>query len=324
MSDLYSANVALLLHMEGSNNSTLFADSSSATPKAITRYGDAKISTAQSKWGLGAGYFDGNGDYLSVADSADWFFSGDFTIEFYAYITVNGEFEFIAQRDASYPFWGFRRNVGGALRFFYVINSSGVTVTDITSTVVVGLNSWQHIAVTRQSGTAKFWIDGVQSAVTGTNLTTGYLDSPFSLLIGRSDPSVASNYYNGYLQDLRITKGVARYIADFTPPAARLPDPDPVSGLIIPSGYRQDIEDGGAFRITGIVTELGIAGRYRVRLFDRKSARCIREVWSAADGSYSFQNIAYRENGYFVIAYDHGDNPLNAAIGDLVTPEPML
>lgn len=86
---------------------------------------------------------------------------------------------------------------------------------------------------------------------------------------------------------------------------------------------RAEIEHGGNYQITGTVTELGTAGRYRVRLFDRRTARCIRETWSAADGSYSFPYIAYRANGYFVVAYDHGDNPLNAAIADFVTPEPM-
>lgn len=85
----------------------------------------------------------------------------------------------------------------------------------------------------------------------------------------------------------------------------------------------REVEDGGGYRITGTVTELGVAGPYRVRLFDRQSARCLRETWSVADGSYSFDYIAYRANGYFAIAYDHGDNPLNAAIADLITPEPM-
>ncbi|MCO5763771.1 MAG: hypothetical protein NHG36_20095 [Chromatiaceae bacterium] len=58
-------------------------------------------------------------------------------------------------------------------------------------------------------------------------------------------------------------------------------------------------------------------------MFDRLSARCLRESWSGNDGAYAFNNIAYRPNGYFIVAYDHGDNPLNAAIADLITPEPM-
>lgn len=86
---------------------------------------------------------------------------------------------------------------------------------------------------------------------------------------------------------------------------------------------RCDIADGGPSRITGTVTELGVAGSYRVRLYDRKSGRCLRETWSAADGVYIFNYIAHRPNNYFVVAFDHGANPLNAAIADLITPEPM-
>jgi hypothetical protein len=90
--------------------------------------------------------------------------------------------------------------------------------------------------------------------------------------------------------------------------------------ILLASG---DINDAGQYRIKGVVDELGIVGRYRVRLFDRRSARCIRETWSAADGSYEFDWIAYRDKGYFIVAYDHGENPLNAAIVDLITPESM-
>ncbi|MBK1719239.1 hypothetical protein [Thiocystis violacea] len=85
----------------------------------------------------------------------------------------------------------------------------------------------------------------------------------------------------------------------------------------------RDVYDGGHYRIIGAVDELGAVGPYRVRLFDRQSARCIRETWSDEAGNYRFDWIAYREQGYFAIAYDHGDNPLNAAIADLITPEPM-
>ena len=86
---------------------------------------------------------------------------------------------------------------------------------------------------------------------------------------------------------------------------------------------RNNIIESGPCQIVGTVTELGVAGSYRVRLYNRVSAKLIREIWSATDGSYAFTGIAYRPNGYFVIAHDHGANPLNAAIADLVTPEPM-
>ena len=96
-----------------------------------------------------------------------------------------------------------------------------------------------------------------------------------------------------------------------------------MAGRILNTLVRRDIYDGGAYQITGTVEELGAVGSYRVRLFDRQSGRCIRERWSSSDGSYFFPYIAYRESGYFTVAYDHGDNPLNAAIADYLTPELM-
>lgn len=96
-----------------------------------------------------------------------------------------------------------------------------------------------------------------------------------------------------------------------------------MAGLIRDSRLKCDVYDGGAYRVAGTASKRGVAGRYRVRLFDRFSARFLYETWSATDGSYVFNNIAYRQNGYFVIEFDHNDILLNAAIADLVTPEPM-
>jgi hypothetical protein len=96
-----------------------------------------------------------------------------------------------------------------------------------------------------------------------------------------------------------------------------------MAGRVLTTLLRGNIDDSGRYRIADTVDELGVAGAYRVRLFDRQSGRCLQETWSAADGAYAFSHLAYRLNGYFVVAYDHGDNPLNAAIADLVTPELM-
>jgi hypothetical protein len=84
-----------------------------------------------------------------------------------------------------------------------------------------------------------------------------------------------------------------------------------------------DVTDGGAYQITGTVSELGVLGKYRVRLFYRQTGRLVQEIWSGEDGTYVFRNIAYRLNGYFIVAYDHGDEPLNACVADLITPEIM-
>ena len=93
---------------------------------------------------------------------------------------------------------------------------------------------------------------------------------------------------------------------------------------VMPNPVLVDMMFGGLFKITGIVYELGVAGSYRVRLFDRKSGVCVSETWSSANGAYTFNNIAYKYKGYFVVAFDHGVNARpEAGIVDLVTPELM-
>jgi len=96
-----------------------------------------------------------------------------------------------------------------------------------------------------------------------------------------------------------------------------------MAGRFMTTTIRRDLEDGGKSRITGTVDELGVAGSYRVRLHDRISGRCLRETWSSASGAYAFEWLADRPQGYYAIAFDHGDNPKNAAIADLITPEAM-
>lgn len=89
------------------------------------------------------------------------------------------------------------------------------------------------------------------------------------------------------------------------------------------SPHQWDREDGGLYRIYGVVDRTGSPGSYRWRLFDRVSGRMIRELWTDSDGSYSFDNIAYRYQGYTMVLHDHSDTPCNATIFDRVTPVAM-
>lgn len=93
--------------------------------------------------------------------------------------------------------------------------------------------------------------------------------------------------------------------------------------LALSLGIRRDIENGGGYKISNSVTRMRVAGKYRVRLFSRQTGWIVRETFSGDDGGYSFERIAYRYKGYFAVAHDHDDDPLNAAIADLITPEPM-
>lgn len=81
--------------------------------------------------------------------------------------------------------------------------------------------------------------------------------------------------------------------------------------------------NSGWFRIYGVTIKDGLPVSRQVRLFLKRTGQMIGQIWSAPDGSYAFNYIAYRENDYFVIAHDSGAAPKNAAIADFITPEPM-
>lgn len=331
MSDAYSANTALLIHMEGVNDSTIFTDTSFFS-NTITRYDNAKISTAISKWGNGSGYFDGNGDYLAIPYNASLFDPNttDFTVEMWIYCTqynssagmhLIGTYSWASDGGSFNSGWHFAlAQTTGYLGTGWGNNGNWIPI--IGTTTAPPLNQWNHIALVKYGNQWTIYLNG--TSVGTTNYSTPVTVTKNRLTIGGAlNGGTLMYFYYGYINDLRITKGIARYTTNFTPPVARLSDPGPVTGVITSSVYPVDIYDGGIYRIVGIVMKSGVAGSYRVRLFDRQSARCIRETWSNQDGSYAFNNIAYCYRGYFVIAFDHGNSPLNAAIADLFTPKPM-
>lgn len=210
INDPYFAQTSLLLHGDGANGSRIIRDSS-PSPKTVTAFGNAQISTAQSKFGGASIAFDGNGDFVSAPVNDDFRFSGDFTIEFWMY----------ANAFSNVNVWLDTR-VGGASAAGIVIftDSSGkVTAYSGSSFLItsspVTLNQWWHIALSRESGTLRLFISGALagSRAFTNNLTNGNFFS------GRTNES-AINFVNGYIDEIRITKGVARYTASFTPPTA--------------------------------------------------------------------------------------------------------
>ncbi len=204
------SSVSLLLHMDGSNGSTTFTDSSSS-PKAITKYGNAQISTTQSKFGGASGLFDGNGDYLT-ASSADFSFgTGDFTVEGWMYVVDGTSYKAIASFVS-----------GSNNNSLYVLNSTLIwfDVTSRAASASFSLSTWHHFAVTRASGVVRVFLNGTKSS---SDYTTSFNIASGSVRIGVRGASL-SEFFNGYIDDFRITKGVARYTANFTPPTAAFPN----------------------------------------------------------------------------------------------------
>jgi len=159
----------------------------------------------------GSGYFDGSGDYLSIAyNSAFNFGTGDFTIECWVYPVGNQTlYTGIATQNGSTNGWYLSFGNSNAVRF------TDYATAYLTSSSSVNPNSWTHVAVTRSGTAMKMFFNGVVVASTTSSATFG---EAFPVVVGFN----ATNYFLGYITDLRLVKGTAVYTAAFTPPTAPL------------------------------------------------------------------------------------------------------
>lgn len=209
------SSVSLLLHMDGTNGSTTFTDSG-PNALAVTAVGDAKISTAQSKYGGASGYFDGTGDYLTIASNALFSFGlGDFTIELWVYPTAStgvlglygtsggsgSNPKFVIHLDSLVPKIHYNALTGGS-NIYTSANSA------------IAINQWSNLAFVRQGTTWVWYINGTASG-TGSNSTTVTFSSQ-TTYVGYGGETYFLPFL-GYLDELRVTKGLARYTANFTP-----------------------------------------------------------------------------------------------------------
>ena len=191
--------------------------------KTVTANGNAQIDTAQSKFGGASGLFDGNGDYLSLADSDDWYFgAGDFTIDFWVrFDTLSGSIlNFVVnQYQDSNNQWRicfYYYSVSGAKYWYFAHITGGVTDIGLRFNTAITTGSWHHEVLVRSGNTWKWFEDGAQleSSYTNTNDVHNISGSLF----------IAASNGGGYatdcwLDELRISKGVARWTSAFTPPS---------------------------------------------------------------------------------------------------------
>lgn len=210
-----------LVHGDGSDGSTVIVDE---TGKSWSASGNAQIDTAQSKFGGASILFDGTGDIATTADSADWRLddgsnSNLWTVDLW--VRFNGDpgatlAGFLQQRADSSNYWGIYYNNNTLL--FYV-RSGGSTAVSVSHTWDPASATWYHVAIVK-NGTSGYmhFIDGTQIGSTTTD-TDVMPDIAGSLVIGDIyTSSDVHNYLNGWMDEIRISKGVARWTANFTPP----------------------------------------------------------------------------------------------------------
>jgi hypothetical protein len=215
------SSVVLLLHFNGTNGQTTTTDSSNSH-HVMTNSSSIVLTTSKFKWGTASSDFTGaaGGCSWTSPDSADWDFgSGQFTIEGWIYFNATGSYTFAGQWAWSTQLaWSFEMT-SSTILFRYSSNGSG-NGTTVSGSWSPAINTWYHVCVDRDaSNVLRVYVDGVIKASATVAVT--FWNSTNVLEIGCD---IASGRLNGYIDDVRITKGVARYGGTFTPPSAEFPN----------------------------------------------------------------------------------------------------
>jgi len=218
--DPFFANVGLLLHLDGADLSTTITDSSSAA-RTCTTGGTGSLITAQAKFGTASWSGTGSGN-ISVADNAAWAFgAGQFTVEAWVRPTsaVSGVRAIVAQFASTTNLgWEFGFN-GNTLNFFY--STTGTDTPSIGGAYTPTLNAWVHIAADRDaSNVLRVYAGG--AVIASATVSATFFDSSRALVVGNDGNFTRALV--GQVDEVRITKGVARYGGAFTPPTAAFPD----------------------------------------------------------------------------------------------------
>lgn len=213
--DPYFSSVVLLMQFNG--------DLTDVKGKAVTPIGNAAYSTARQKFGLGSCLFDGAGDYLSLANTNDFAFgSSDFTEEMWIYFNawnaVNPLFNKYDGLASSSSQLMDIRSSGTGMGGYFAYGSA--TDSPTVSGLSIGLGAWVHFAIVRSWTTLKYYWNGIEKASANVS-THSYNNDANALLIGGD--TVNSRWLNGNIGEVRITKGIARYTGNFTPPTAAFP-----------------------------------------------------------------------------------------------------
>jgi hypothetical protein len=227
------SSVKLLMGFEGANGSTSFVDES-PVGRTMTAVGNAQITTSQFKFGSSCATFDGSGDRITTPDSADWDFgTGPYTIEgFFRFQTKTTNQALLGQWDTG--------PLTNCAWYFY-LNGSNLTmrmanatfgIVDMTYAFTPTLGTWYYICVERDAtGKTRFYLGTtgtasmVQSGASILNFAP--FNSTAKLVLGAiGDTNGAASFdFNGNMDEIKITKGVARYASDagVTIPTAAFP-----------------------------------------------------------------------------------------------------
>jgi hypothetical protein len=203
---------SLLIHSDTSNGITTFADSS-ATGHAITANGSAAHSTTQAKLGASSYYNDGTsmttpGNTLTIGDSDDWDWGTEpYTVDMWIYSTNLSSWGGFVDMNTTSDEWTFAQSDTGKIRLY---DQGGPHKIESSTTLIV--NTWYHVALVRVSGgNTKMYINGIHEGSVYADTTDHDYDAVY---VGGFNE--ATYDFTGYIDELRISKGIARWTSNFT------------------------------------------------------------------------------------------------------------
>jgi hypothetical protein len=225
--DAFYNDIGVLLHFNGTDGATSTTDSGPNALTPITFNGTAQLDNAQVKFGSTSLLLDGNSDYLNIGDNADLKINttDDFTIECWARFNALGSNVIVNKggiNGVSWPNYTFGMNPSNQA-YFFVYQNGGTNVNVTSSALSTG--QWYHLAGTwdAATGTCELYVDGVSQGTSTNGALVPYSTNTNDFNIGHQ-PSGVGDYFDGWIDDLRVTFGVRRYTTNFTPPAAEFED----------------------------------------------------------------------------------------------------
>lgn len=227
------------------NSIAKYLASSSRTAKTITRFGNTKVSSTQSKFGGTSAFFDGTSDWLESNSYNDLNFgTGNFTIECWYYLanTTGAKYIIASQDNTSYS-WAIYQNGGSLLYYLSSTSESWNIANGLTMKSGLVANTWYHIALVRNGNTFTPYVGGV-AGITATS-SAALFDKRYITIGGLKEGSSA--WMNGYIDEVRISS-IARYTAGFTPSATAFTND---------SNTRLLLHCGGANNATQFIDDTG-------------------------------------------------------------------
>jgi len=201
-----NTNASLYLPMD---NAGIFDKTGTNTLKLL---GNASTSTTQTKFADTAMYFDGTGDYITQEASASYGYgTSDFTIEYWMYLIGAGTRTVFSNLSSASGTQPHMYTNGTDLRFY---TASG----DRIASGSLNTGQWYHVALCRSSSSTRLFIDGTQVGSTYADTNDYGSTAPLGIGTYHNPTPVTTSTMSGYLENIQVLKGVAKYTTNFTPP----------------------------------------------------------------------------------------------------------